>query len=140
MELYPLFYQWQTKRRSIFGRSGASRARSRTKLPSCDGYGIWREWQLLADRAVSDTVQSRCKEKQIVDTKTQAKFDARAKIVKAMVHLTRLFIVDELSRCHERCVCELTEMIGAEISTVSKHLSLLKAAGIVADEKRGNMV
>lgn len=75
-----------------------------------------------------------------MDSKTQAKFDARAKVVKALAHPTRLFIVDELSRRGERCVCELTEMIGADISTVSKHLSLLKAAGIVADEKRGNMV
>jgi ArsR family transcriptional regulator len=31
-------------------------------------------------------------------------------------------------------------MIGADTSTVSKHLSLLKAAGIVSDEKRGLMV
>ena len=68
---------------------------------------------------------------QTVDAKTQAKYDARAKIVKAMAHPTRLFIVDELSRRGERCVCDLTEMIGADISTVSKHLSLLKAAGIV---------
>jgi DNA-binding transcriptional ArsR family regulator len=75
-----------------------------------------------------------------VDTKTQAKFDAWAKVVKAMAHPTRLFIVDELSRSGERCVCELTEMIGADISTVSKHLSILKAAGIVDDDKRGNMV
>ncbi|MHB8970310.1 MAG: ArsR/SmtB family transcription factor [Pirellulaceae bacterium] len=75
-----------------------------------------------------------------MDAKTQARFDARAKVVKALAHPTRLFIVDELSRRGERCVCELTEMVGADISTVSKHLSLLKAAGIVADEKRGNMV
>jgi DNA-binding transcriptional ArsR family regulator len=70
----------------------------------------------------------------------QAKYAARAKVVKAMAHPTRLFIVDELSRSGERCVCELTEMIGADISTVSKHLSLLKTAGIVDDDKRGNMV
>ena len=75
-----------------------------------------------------------------MDSKTQAKFDARAIVVKALAHPTRLFIVDELSRRGERCVCELTELIGADISTVSKHLSLLKAAGIVTDEKRGNMV
>ena len=75
-----------------------------------------------------------------MDSKTQAKYEARAKVVKAMAHPTRLFIVDELLRHQERCVCELTDMIGADISTVSKHLSLLKAAGIVQDDKRGNMV
>jgi ArsR family transcriptional regulator len=31
-------------------------------------------------------------------------------------------------------------MIGADVSTVSKHLSVLKQAGIVLDDKRGNQV
>jgi len=74
-----------------------------------------------------------------VDAKTQAKFEARARIIKAMAHPTRLFIVDELAR-QERCVCELTEMVGADTSTVSKHLSVLREAGIVSDEKRGLQV
>jgi len=69
----------------------------------------------------------------------RARFEARAKIIKAMAHPTRLFIVDELSR-QERCVQELTEMVGADTSTVSKHLSVLKAAGIIEDEKRGAQV
>ena len=69
----------------------------------------------------------------------KALYEARAKIIKAMAHPTRLFIVDELSH-GERCVCELTEMIGADTSTVSKHLSVLKNAGIVDDDKRGLQV
>ena len=56
-----------------------------------------------------------------------------------MGHPTRLFIVEELSR-QSHCVCELTDMIGADTSTVSKHLSILRAAGIVQDEKRGMQV
>jgi len=74
-----------------------------------------------------------------MDAKTKARYEARAKILKAVAHPTRLFIVDELSQ-QEKCVCELTEMIGADISTVSKHLSILKSAGIVKDEKRGTQV
>jgi ArsR family transcriptional regulator len=74
-----------------------------------------------------------------MDAKTQARYEARARIVKALAHPTRLFIVDELAK-GERCVCELTDMIGADTSTVSKHLSVLKSAGIVQDEKRGLMV
>jgi len=74
-----------------------------------------------------------------MDRKIQAKFDARAKIIKAMAHPTRLFIIHELSR-GERCVCELTEMVGADVSTVSKHLAVMKNAGIVRDEKRGSQV
>lgn len=65
--------------------------------------------------------------------------DARAKVLKAMAHPSRLFMLEELEK-GERCVCELTEMIGADISTVSKHLSVLKQAGIVSDDKRGNQV
>lgn len=74
-----------------------------------------------------------------MEKRTTARFEARAAVVKAMAHPTRLFIVDELSR-RERCVCELRDMVGADISTVSKHLSILKNAGIVTDEKRGNQV
>lgn len=74
-----------------------------------------------------------------MDAKTQAKFEARARVIKALAHPTRLFIVDELSK-GERCVCELTDMVGIDISTISKHLSVLKNAGIVQDEKRGLQV
>lgn len=74
-----------------------------------------------------------------MDKETKAKFEARAKIMKAMAHPTRLFILDELSK-GERCVCELTDMVGADTSTVSKHLSLLKGAGIVDTDKRGTQV
>ncbi len=72
--------------------------------------------------------------------KALARYEARVRVVKAMAHTTRMFIVDELSRCGERCVCELTDMVGADISTVSKHLAILKNAGIIMDDKRGNQV
>ncbi len=39
----------------------------------------------------------------------------------------------------EMCVCELTELVGADQSTVSKHLAVLKQAGIVEDRKDGVM-
>ena len=69
----------------------------------------------------------------------QAEYRTKARIIKALAHPTRLFIVDELSR-GERCVCKLTDMIGVEMPTVSRHLSQLKAAGILEDEKRGSQV
>ncbi len=74
-----------------------------------------------------------------MDADTKARFEMRAQVVKALAHPTRLFIVEELSK-HEYCVCELTDMIGADTSTVSKHLSILKQAGIVKDDKRGTTV
>jgi len=75
-----------------------------------------------------------------MDAKTRATYEARAKVIKAVAHPTRLFIVDELAQGGEKCVCELTEMIGADMSTVSRHLAILKEAGIVEDEKRKSMV
>ena len=75
-----------------------------------------------------------------MNARTLAHYQARARIVKALAHPARLLIVDELSKRGERCVCELTEMIGSDMSTVSRHLALLKGAGLVQDEKRGQMV
>ncbi len=75
-----------------------------------------------------------------MNQKTKARYQARAKIIKAMGHPTRLFILDELAGAGERCVCELTEMVGADMSTVSKHLAVLKGVGIVEDERRGSQV
>ena len=74
-----------------------------------------------------------------MSTKTTRKYEARARIIKALAHPTRLLIVEELSR-GERCVCELRDLVGDDISTVSKHLTVLKQAGIVEDEKRGLQV
>jgi len=71
-----------------------------------------------------------------MDAETAARLEHRARILKALAHPTRLFIIEELSR-GEQCVCVLTAMIGADMSTVSKHLSILKNAGIIGDEKRG---
>jgi DNA-binding transcriptional ArsR family regulator len=68
-----------------------------------------------------------------------ADYKAKAEIIKALAHPTRLFIVDELSR-GERCVNDLTDMIGVEMPTVSRHLSQLKNVGILLDEKRGSQV
>lgn len=73
------------------------------------------------------------------DKQTLARFKAQARVLKALGHPSRLLIVDELSR-GERCVCELAELVGAEMPTVSRHLALLRQAGIVDDEKRGVQV
>ncbi len=74
-----------------------------------------------------------------MDKQHKQHLKARAGVLKAMAHPSRLFIIEELEK-GERCVCELTEMIGADVSTISKHLSVLKQAGLVVDDKRGNQV
>jgi len=74
-----------------------------------------------------------------MDPANEELFRERARIIKAMAHPSRLFIVDRLSK-RDYCVNELAEMIGVDISTVSKHLSVLKNAGLVRDEKEGQKV
>jgi ArsR family transcriptional regulator len=64
------------------------------------------------------------------------KYKKRSEVMKALAHPTRLFIVDFLSD-GEKCVCEIVEQVCVDISTISKHLLVMKNAGLVEDEKRG---
>lgn len=66
-------------------------------------------------------------------------FEERARVMKAMAHPSRLKVIDELSR-GERCVCDLQELIGHDMSTVSKHLNVLRQAGIIENERRGKQI
>ncbi|MFP4393211.1 MAG: ArsR/SmtB family transcription factor [Desulfohalobiaceae bacterium] len=74
-----------------------------------------------------------------MNRKIRERYETRSRIMKALGHPSRLFIVEELSR-GSRCVCELTEMIGADTSTVSKHLSILREAGLVDYDKQGTQM
>jgi len=74
-----------------------------------------------------------------MDEKTKAVFEVRAQIIRAMAHPTRLYIVEMLAS-EKMCVRALTKKIGADMSTVSKHLAVLKNAGIVQDEKSGSQI
>jgi len=60
----------------------------------------------------------------------------KAEVFKAMGHPIRLGIVEFLQN-GEMCVCEIVEHVGTEMSNVSKHLGVLKKAGIVADRRDG---
>ena len=66
-------------------------------------------------------------------------YEYRARILKALAHPSRLAMVDALAD-GEMCVCKLQEIVGSDMSTVSKHLAILKAAGIVSDRKQGLQV
>ena len=63
-------------------------------------------------------------------------YKTQARVVKAIAHPARLFILERL-RNKEYCVNSLTEELGYDTSTVSKHLSILKNVGLISDEKRG---
>lgn len=62
--------------------------------------------------------------------------EGQARIFKALGHPSRLLMAEALTR-GPLCVAELQHLVGADMSTVSRHLAVLKAADIVADEKRG---
>ena len=64
---------------------------------------------------------------------------AVSEVFKALGHPSRVFIVEKLKEA-DYCVCELNELIGVDMSTVSRHLSILKKAGIVKDRKEGTTV
>ncbi len=66
-------------------------------------------------------------------------YAAKAKVLKALAHPTRLWMAERLAD-GEMCVCEFVDKIDADFSTISKHLLVLKQAGIVEDEKRGKQV
>lgn len=70
--------------------------------------------------------------------KQPQQYEARAKIARALAHPTRLLILDALSE-RALCVNEMTELVGADQSTVSKHLAILKEAGFLRMEKQGAM-
>lgn len=67
------------------------------------------------------------------------RYAARVRVLKALAHPTRLFLVEELAR-GEGCVCELTELVGHDVSTVSKHLTVLRKAGVIGSERRGQQI
>ena len=75
----------------------------------------------------------------MINKKQKALIEAKANILKALGHPTRLWMAEQLGD-GEKCVFELAEFIDADTSTISKHLSVLKQAGVVVDEKRGKMV
>ena len=66
-------------------------------------------------------------------------YEERAKMIKALAHPSRLMMVDALVD-GEKCVCELRELVGSDMSTISKHLTLMREAGIVDDRKAGLQV
>ncbi len=63
-------------------------------------------------------------------------FEGQAAILKALGQPTRLQIL-ELLKDGERCVCEIFPAISQEQANVSKHLSIMKQAGILDSRKEG---
>lgn len=99
------------------------------KLPSMDGNRDRLRWEAPPPMPGEPRLEG----------ETERRWRARARVAKALAHATRLFLLDRLAG-GERCVCELTDLVGADVSTVSKHLAVLRNAGLVTSERRGNQV
>lgn len=68
---------------------------------------------------------------------TQRKrYELQADVLKALAHPLRLAILEFLA-AEEKCVCHIVEHVGTSQSNVSKHLSLMKKAGVLSDRKEG---
>lgn len=65
-----------------------------------------------------------------------SQIERRVAVIKALAHPSRLTIAEALQQ-GEQCVCDLRELVGSDLSTVSKHLTLMRQAGLVEMEKRG---
>lgn len=70
----------------------------------------------------------------------RSEHSTHASYFKALGHPTRLWIVRQLADKKEHCVCEFVDEAGVDFSTISQHLSVLKQARILVDEKRGKSV
>lgn len=66
-------------------------------------------------------------------------YQEKAEIFKALSHPTRLFIIHAV-KDEALSVKELTEKVGIDISTMSKHLDILKKNKIVKGEKVKNFI
>ena len=68
--------------------------------------------------------------------KQRDRLERRAGLLRALAHPSRLLIIELLEK-GPRTVSELTAIVGADKTTVSKHLTVLKKVGLVRDKKRG---
>ena len=72
-------------------------------------------------------------------TPDKAVYRAQARVLKALANESRLMIIDRLSR-GECSAGDLTRLVGTDQTTVSKHLAVLRAHGIVDDRREGSVV
>lgn len=63
----------------------------------------------------------------------------KVNVFKALSDPNRLRILKML-QMRDLCVCEITDVLGLAPSTVSKHLSVLRDAGFINEEKDGKWV
>lgn len=63
----------------------------------------------------------------------------QAEVFKALGNPGRMAIVHALGN-GEVCACELADVAGVAVSTASRHLGVLRQAGVITDERRGQQI
>ena len=66
--------------------------------------------------------------------------DPEIRLLAALADPTRLAIVRELAASNETCACDFTATCDVGQPTVSHHLRVLREAGIVTSERRGQWI
>src|ERR671930_2493685 len=66
--------------------------------------------------------------------------DPDIQLLAALADPTRLEILRELAGSNEVCACDFTSCCDVSQPTISHHLKVLRDAGIVTSERRGNWV
>ncbi len=61
---------------------------------------------------------------------------ARARVMKALGHPVRLLIVDALHK-GDRCICELAPQFKIRQPTLSRHINVLRQAGLISERRIG---
>jgi DNA-binding transcriptional ArsR family regulator len=93
------------------------------------------EW-LTETTCVQANIWLFCQIAKYMTTAQKTVLSKRAAVIKALAHPSRLLIAEALME-GEMCVCDLKELVGADMSTVSKHLSVMRQAGVLVSDKRG---
>ena len=74
-----------------------------------------------------------------MNNKEKRLYKIQAQVFKALAHPIRLAVVNFL-KDGEQCVCDIIDYVDSERSNVSRHLAVLKQAGVVSDRKEGLQV
>ena len=72
-------------------------------------------------------------------TKTTT-LDPDIRLLTALADPTRLAIVRQLAADRETCACDFTACCDVSQPTVSHHLRVLREAGVVTSDRRGNWI
>ncbi len=74
-----------------------------------------------------------------MDAISRRLLELKAKALQALGHPARLLILEAL-REGECCVCDLKPILGLRQPNISQHLSILRAANLVASRREGTRV